>query len=163
MKRFAVAGLICVSCIMPVAHAKITACTQAANCVWTSEDNMAEDMYYKSNWGGNCDFTPASGTDFQDYEGIGICAGPTLATLFSAIDQPGNMVWGTNRKGTTSNSHCYCKLVMPVETKWIYYGWIQAGGGEPNSDEAECHKLCTSECASMFEAESYVFRNAIIR
>ena len=76
----------------------------------------------------------ASYTSGMYLRGVGICSnssgshGDTITTIY--------------RHSTSShNSHCWCKLTYPIESKFIYY--------KNYSSESECAQTCQINCTNL--------------
>lgn len=80
------------------------------------------------------DWRAADYTSGMYLRGVGICSnssgsqGDTITTIY--------------RYRTSSyNSHCWCKLTYPIESKFIYY--------KNYSSESECAQDCQISCANL--------------
>lgn len=74
-------------------------------------------------------------------EGVGVCS--NNAGTSSTRD---NLSFDTS--STTNNKYCWCKMISPAISKWVY------SGGNKTS-EATCLRDCAANCAAAMQYSNY--------
>lgn len=134
--------------MIPDANA-LTVCAPVSNC--TSETQISDTP----DWMVTC------GVDNAKVKGLGICSG-NIGDFFNNGNLPPYV--SATRAGKNSNSHCYCQVIYPYRSKWIYMGQITFAYGDnpiydPDEDEYACHNECAQKCAEEFMNSPFVTYN----
>ena len=58
----------------------------------------------------------------------------------------------------SSGKYCYCKMLKPMESAWVFSGYI--GGGDINCD-IDCASTCSSRAASAVALRAGLFGNIV--
>lgn len=74
-------------------------------------------------------------------EGVGVCS--NNAGTSSTRD---NLSFDTS--STTNNKYCWCKMISPAISKWVFSGASQ-------TSEANCLKYCAASCAAAMTYSNY--------
>ena len=116
-KHLIIAGIICAASIPPAA-----AVTKCVKLTTSTTCTSASGGYGQSNWSATC-----GGIEIQ---GVSFCG-----------SQDGGQMGAISENVTTSstasdNKHCWCKMVSPAVSRWVYY-----------SEFSECANNCVFYCS----------------
>lgn len=139
-------GFFCYACLAILAS---TACHAAQKCVKLTSSSICTDDYNywdngnnltaqggQSDWGTTCGGVPV--------HGVSLC-GSVGGTVGRSVDSV------TVSGGIADNKYCYCKMVQPVVSRWVYAK--QHSGGDGGA--GDCHYWCANVCASMIITNLY--------
>ncbi len=133
--------LIALAIMAPMAAGAATQCV-ALNATDTSSKNTGASEY-ETDW----TVTEADGTIIRGIAACGseqISFGGTAETLVLSV--------GTRTK-------CWCRMILPVASKWVYNTWYPVGGCDGDATYC-CIRSCNATCASSV-ATSESFRSAM--
>ena len=132
-KHLLIAGLICVATIPPaMAVTKCVKLNSSTTCSSTSGDNG------QSNWSATCGGVSIQGVAFCGSQDGGSIGATTTAVTTGTTDD--------------SNKYCWCKMVSPAVSRWVFNGAIASAGG--------CASICASTCAAIARYDAS-FRSAL--
>ena len=108
---------------------------------------------YTSAFGGTSDVRCADwgatgATNNITVEGVGVCSN-------NAGTQATRDNLSFDVSSTTNNKYCWCKMISPAISKWVY-------PGTSNTSEANCLKYCAASCAQAMTDSyyrGYFFKN----
>lgn len=132
----------CGALIMPVYGASVSKCTalrdNSSSCTFGSGSGL--------DWTGTCTTAGVS----TSLKGIGICAATVGA--FANNTTSDELSFSST---LDDNKYCWCRLVVPLVTRWVALG--QSG-----RTYSECAMNCASSCSSNLRTVSS-FKNALLR
>ena len=132
-KHLIIAGIICVASIPPAyAVTKCVKLTSSTTCTNPS------DSYYQSNWSAIC-----GGIEIQ---GVGFCGSQDGGSTGTKSENV------TTNTGSDDNKYCWCKMVSPAVSSWVFLGSKPTAG--------LCAIGCANECA-LDARFSSAFRSAL--
>ena len=93
--------------------------------------------YNTTDWGANCTYNDKT----TAVRGVAACSSDehALGTTLLSLTQDSN---------NSKNIYCWCKMVAPVESKWVW-GELDRFGG--NGTAEDCRKLCAYACPRNLE------------
>ncbi len=116
--KILIAGLICAAAIPPAAA--VTKCVKLTSST-TCSDSSYE--FNQSNWSATC-----GGVSIQ---GLALCGSQDGGSIGATTD--------TVTTGDNGNTHCWCKMVSPAVSRWVYDPRGAIGGS--------CYQSCAANCA----------------
>ena len=117
-KHLIIAGIICAASI-PSAYA-VTKCVKL-----TSSTTCTSPSGNGSNWSVTC-----GGIEIQGVAFCGSQSGVSIGTKSENV---------TTSSNSDDNKHCWCKMVSPAVSSWVFYVSITSAGG--------CVDGCAYACA----------------
>ena len=122
-KHLLIAGLICMATIPPaVAVTKCVKLTSSTTCSNYSNSG--------SNWSATCGDVPIQGVAF-----CGSQNGGSVGATTDAV---------TTSRNADDNKYCWCKMVSPAVSRWVFYNASTSVG--------YCVYSCASACALYAQA-----------
>ena len=134
---------ICLSvlfCVPAMAVVKCVALNSNSTCEWIDPED------YQSDWGATC-----NGISIR---GIALCGHESSANGLST-GATTESVWKSSEP--YQNRACWCKIVQPAVSKWVY--------AETNNAAGDCAHWCQDACAGKIGGQSdtdKAFRQAIL-
>ena len=132
-KHLIIAGIICAVSIPP-AYAVIKCVKLRPSTTCTSFSGG----YYRSNWSATCGGIEIQGVVFCSSRNAG-SVGTTTEEIVAA-------------SGDTENRYCWCKMVSPAVSSWVYGGSFEKG--------TTCTTQCAYHCAENSK-DSSAFRSGL--
>ncbi len=121
-KHLLIAGLICVATIPPAMA--VTKCVKLSSSTTCPDYSGATGQ---SNWSATCGGISIQGVAFCGSQNGGSAGATTDAVTTSTT--------------STDNKYCWCKMVSPAVSRWVFYSANSSGG--------RCADLCAYNCASI--------------
>ena len=132
-KHLLIAGLICMATIPPVSA--VTKCVKLSSSTTCSNYSGATGQ---SNWSVTCGGVSVQGVAFCGSQSGGSQgATSTTVTISSTVD---------------NNKYCWCKMVSPAVSRWVFHGAVTSAG--------YCANRCAHSCALYAQANAS-FRSAM--
>ena len=131
-KHLIIAGIICAASIPPAySVTKCVKLTPSTTCTSYSGN------YSQSNWSMTC-----GGIEIQGVAFCGSQDGGSIGTKSETV---------TTSSTSDNNQYCWCKMVSPAVSSWVYRSGLSAG---------TCARYCASYCANYTQVIS-AFRSAL--
>lgn len=115
----------------------VTKCVKLSSSATCGSGNFMGQV----DWSSTC---TVSGTSV-DVKGVSVCSSQSGSKQGEVADT-------LSRSSTASeNVHCWCKMVSPAVSRWVYYG--NAGGN--------CGHYCSTDCTSGLSGYLTTFRTSM--
>ena len=135
-KHLLIAGLICVATIPPAMA--VTKCVKLNSSTTCSSSSGA---YRQSNWSATCGGVSIQGVAFCGSQDGGSAGATTDAVTTSSTSD--------------NNKYCWCKMVSPAVSRWVFNYASASAGSCANS----CATYCASDARSSASFRSALFSN----
>ena len=134
-KHLIIVGIICAASIPPAyAVTKCVKLTPSTTCTSSS------GAFGQSNWSATCGGVSVSGVAFCGSQDGG-ASGTKSETVTTSSASDNN-----------TNKYCWCKMVSPAVSSWVFYGG--------RMDAGNCARNCAYNCASSARGNS-AWRSAL--